>query len=102
VQSLLALVKFGYCLVVVSMLLMLWFSLVRATTDTVSYPPCMFNPLCSCSKSVPDLGIVICHDVPLPRLPPPINSSKVFMLRLQNNGLRSIEPYFLRGTGEWA
>ncbi|XP_069668870.1 chaoptin isoform X2 [Periplaneta americana] len=67
--------------------------------DAVRYPPCVFNPLCSCSKSVPDLGLVFCRDVPLPRLPPPINSSKVFMLHLENNGLRSIEPYFLQGTG---
>lgn len=63
------------------------------------YPPCFFNPLCTCSKAVPDLGIVSCRDVPLPRIPPPINSSKVFMLTLENNGMSYLESHFLEGTG---
>ncbi|KAG8233708.1 hypothetical protein J437_LFUL014312 [Ladona fulva] len=70
-----------------------------AAVATVSYPPCYFNPLCSCSRAVPDLGIVLCRDVPLPRVPPAINESRVFMLHLQRNGLRQLEPYFLFGTG---
>jgi hypothetical protein len=87
-------------LVAVVVLLMIWFSLVGAASDMARYPPCVFNPLCSCSKSVPDLGLVFCRDVPLSRLPPPINRSKVYILHVENNGLRSIEPYFLQGTGE--
>lgn len=67
----------------------------------VEYPPCFFNPLCTCSKAVPDLGIVTCRDVPLPRIPPPINSSKVFMLSLENNGMGYLEPHFLEGTGQF-
>ncbi|KAJ1520527.1 hypothetical protein ONE63_003648 [Megalurothrips usitatus] len=71
-----------------------------STVDrTTQYPPCYFNPLCSCSKSVPDLGIVWCRDVPLPRAPPPLNASKVYMLHLDNNGLRSLDAHFLTGTG---
>nr|CAD7195691.1 unnamed protein product [Timema douglasi] len=95
-----SLVKLGYVLVTVSVLLMIWVSLSQGREmEVVQYPPCVFNPLCSCSKAVPDLGIVYCQDVPLPRIPPPINSSKVFMLHLENIGLRSIEPYFLQATG---
>lgn len=72
---------------------------LSAVDRTTDYPPCFFNPLCSCSKSVPDLGIVWCRDVPLPRAPPPLNASKVFMLHLDNNGLRSLDAHFLTGTG---
>nr|CAD7567857.1 unnamed protein product [Timema californicum] len=96
-----SLVKLGYVLVTVSVLLMIWVSLSQGREmEVVQYPPCVFNPLCSCSKAVPDLGIVYCQDVPLPRIPPPINSSKVFMLHLENIGLRSIEPYFLQATAQ--
>ncbi|XP_067012092.2 chaoptin [Anabrus simplex] len=100
-MSLGAVVKLGYALVVISMLLMMWASMARAreTNTAVTYPPCYFNSLCSCSKAEPDLGIVFCEDVPLPRIPEAINSSKVFMLHLRNNGLWHIEPYFLQGTG---
>ncbi|PSN49296.1 Chaoptin [Blattella germanica] len=88
------LLKLGLCLVVLDVA-----RAAPSNSDTVQYPPCIFNPLCSCSKSVPDFGLVFCRNVPLPRLPPPINSSKVFMLHMENNGLRSVEPYFLQGTG---
>jgi len=98
-QGLLVLVKCGHYLVSVLMLLM-WLSLVGAVTDMLQYPPCVFNPLCTCSKSVPDLGIVLCLNVPLLRLPPLMNSSKAFMLHLENNGLRYIEPCALLGTGK--
>lgn len=67
--------------------------------DSVRDPPCYFNPLCSCSKAVPDLGIVRCQDVLLSNIPPSINSSKVFMLQLHNVGLRTISPIFLQNTG---
>ncbi|XP_054257339.1 chaoptin-like, partial [Macrosteles quadrilineatus] len=97
--------QIGYMIIVVSVLLMVWASMIGATHQVthhhrdVDYPPCVFNPLCTCSKAVPDLGIVTCRDVPLPRIPPPINSSKVFMLSLDNNGLNYLEPHFLEGTG---
>lgn len=74
-------------------------SRLSAVDRTSDYPPCFFNPLCSCSKSVPDLGIVWCRDVPMPRAPPPLNESKVFMLHLDNVGLRSLDAHFLTGTG---
>jgi len=95
----LVLVKYGQCLVSVLMLLM-WLSLVGAVTDMLQYPPCVFNPLCTCSKSVPDLGIVLCFNVPLPHLPPLMNGSKAFILHLENNGLRYIEPCALLGTSK--
>lgn len=67
----------------------------------VSFPPCFFNPLCTCSKVVPDLGHVTCRDVPLARIPRHINNSRVYILELENNGLRHVEPYFLEGTSEY-
>ena len=93
------LVKYGHCLVLVLMLLM-WLSLVGAVTDKLKYPPCVFNPLCTCSRSVSDLGIVLCLNVPLPRFLPQMNGSKASMLHLENNGLRYIEPCALLGTGK--
>lgn len=75
---------------------MIWLSLSSASS---THPPCYFNPLCSCSKAVPDLGVVQCKKVPLPRVPPPLNTSKLFMLRLIDNGLHDVEPYFLQSTG---
>jgi hypothetical protein len=91
--------KYGDCLASVLMLLVR-LSLVGAVSDMVKYPPCVFNPLCPCSKAVSDLGIVLCLNVPLPRLPPQMNGSKAFMLHLENNGLRYIEPCTLLGTGK--
>jgi Leucine-rich repeat (LRR) protein len=44
---------------------------------------------------------VFCQDVPFLRLPPAINSYKVYQLHLENNGLRSVDPHFLQGTGAW-
>ncbi|KAK0165366.1 hypothetical protein PV328_003884 [Microctonus aethiopoides] len=65
----------------------------------VQYPPCFFNPLCTCSKAIPDLGIVNCENVPMTRIPQAINSSKVFILQFSNNGLRHLQPQFLMNTG---
>ncbi|KAF4526470.1 hypothetical protein B566_EDAN015132 [Ephemera danica] len=45
------------------------------------------------------MGIVSCRDVPLTRMPQALNTSKVFMLRLENNGLTWIEPQLLQATG---
>ncbi|XP_059621285.1 chaoptin [Phlebotomus argentipes] len=65
----------------------------------VVYPPCALNPLCTCSKGVPDLGIVQCRNVPFPAIPRMVNTSKVFMLHMENNELHHIEPYFFQATG---
>ncbi|XP_033217135.1 chaoptin-like isoform X2 [Belonocnema kinseyi] len=94
-----AYLKFGYAIMIVALLLMFWASSIRMHELPVQYPPCFFNPLCTCSKAVPDLGIVSCYNVPMRRIPHPINSSKVFMLQLENNGLRSLQPQFLLNTG---
>ncbi|KAG7188011.1 hypothetical protein KM043_017654 [Ampulex compressa] len=98
-MNLLTLVKVGYTMLIITILLMLWASVARMHELPVQYPPCFFNPLCTCSKAIPDLGIVACYNVPMPRIPQPINSSKVFMLQLENNGLRFLQPQFLINTG---
>ncbi|XP_014217165.1 chaoptin-like isoform X2 [Copidosoma floridanum] len=109
--DLITFLKIGYVAIIFTMILMFWASTVRLhemhgsnyRSDSwqlpVQYPPCFFNPLCTCSKVIPDLGIVTCYNVPMPRIPYHINSSKVFMLQLENNGLRSIQPHFLMNTG---
>ncbi|EFN76362.1 Chaoptin [Harpegnathos saltator] len=86
-------------MLIITLLLMLWASVARMHELPVQYPPCFFNPLCTCSKAIPDLGIVACYNVPMPRIPQPINSSKVFMLQLENNGLRFLQPQYLINTG---
>nr|XP_023026888.1 chaoptin [Leptinotarsa decemlineata] len=96
----LQIMKFGYAIVIGAFILMMWISMLESKEiESVHYPPCFFNPLCSCSKSVPDLGIVRCQDVHLPRIPETVNISKVFMLHLENNKLRTLEPFFLQSTG---
>ncbi|XP_015593421.1 chaoptin isoform X2 [Cephus cinctus] len=92
-------VKLGYVMLIITLILMFWASMVRMHEIPVQYPPCFFNPLCTCSKAIPDLGIVTCNNVPMTRIPQPINSSKIFMLQLENNGLRSLQPQFLLNTG---
>ncbi|EFN73031.1 Chaoptin [Camponotus floridanus] len=86
-------------MLIVVLLLMMWASVVRMHELPIQYPPCFFNPLCTCSKAIPDLGIVACYNVPMPRIPQPINSSKMFMLQLENNGLRFLQPQHLMNTG---
>ncbi|XP_075975754.1 leucine rich repeat containing G protein-coupled receptor chaoptin isoform X2 [Anticarsia gemmatalis] len=96
-----AIIKFGYALVVVTLLLMIWASLSRALelhVDT-GHPPCLFQALCTCSKPAGDLGIVTCNHVPILRVPATINSSKVFMLQLTGNKIRDLEPQFFQATG---
>lgn len=79
---------------------MVWIHLIETKIiDEVDYPPCNFNPLCTCSKVIPDLGIVRCKDIHLSHIPNTINNSKVFMLHMENNGLRHIEPFFFQNTG---
>lgn len=95
--------KFGYFLMTVTILLMVWCSYARAATreiEQVHYPPCSFNPLCSCSKPAPDLGIVQCRNVPFPSIPNSVNTSKVFMLHMERTGLRELESYFFQATGK--
>ncbi|XP_058444042.1 chaoptin [Malaya genurostris] len=89
----------GYTLIVVTVGIMIWASLAGAREIDVSqHPPCFFNALCSCSKSSPDLGVVDCRNVHFPAIPKVINSSKLFMLRMDNTGLREIDPYFFQAT----
>ncbi|XP_015178176.1 PREDICTED: chaoptin-like isoform X2 [Polistes dominula] len=99
IMNLFTFMKLGYAMLIVTLLLMFWTSMARMHELPVQYPPCFFNPLCTCSKAIPDLGIVSCYNVPMPRIPQPINSSKVFMLQLENNGLMFLQPQFLINTG---
>lgn len=62
-------------------------------------PPCVFNPLCTCSKPHPDLGQVSCTSAPFSVVPPSINSSAIYILVLNRNGLRKIEDRSFFGTG---
>ncbi|XP_043212117.1 chaoptin-like [Amphibalanus amphitrite] len=55
------------------------------------YPPCQFNPQCSCSNSGPDLGLVECDGVRMVHVPTAINTTKVFSLTLRDNGLGEID-----------
>ncbi|KAG5318298.1 CHAO protein, partial [Pseudoatta argentina] len=98
-QKLFTLVKVAYAMLVITLLLMMWASMARMHELPVHYPPCFFNPLCTCSKAMPDLGRVACYSVPMPRIPQPINSSKMYMLQLENNGLRFLQPQYLMNTG---
>lgn len=94
--------RFGYVLIIVTVMLMIWSSYVRADnrqSDPIKYSSCPFNPLCTCSKPGPDLGIVQCLNVPFPSIPDSVNSSKVFTLHIENTGLRELEPYFFQATG---
>lgn len=96
--------RFGYFLMTVTILLMVWCSYARAANreiEQIRYPPCSFNPLCSCSKPAPDLGIVQCRNVPFPSIPNSVNTSKVFMLHMERTGLRELEPYFFQATGNY-
>lgn len=96
--------RFGYILMTVTILLMVWCSFARAASreihEQIHDPPCSFNPLCSCSKPAPDLGIVQCRNVPFASIPNSVNTSKVFMLRMERTGLRELEPYFFQATGK--
>ncbi|CAD6994601.1 chaoptin isoform X1 [Ceratitis capitata] len=96
--------KFGYAFLIITLMIMIWMSLARASMhmyemDDTRYPPCTQNALCTCSKSAPDLGIVHCKNIPFPALPKMVNESKVFSLHMENTGLREIESYFLQSTG---
>lgn len=80
---------------------MIWVSLSGSSEiHASSFLPCHFNPLCSCYKAVTELGIVQCINIPLPRIPEIINSSKVIALYMKNNGLDVLEPHFLQSTGK--
>lgn len=76
--------RFGYAVLFFSLALMIWASLARAAiyreVVEMRYPPCMYNPLCTCSKSSTDLGIVYCRNVPFPALPKMVNQSKVIVI----------------------
>jgi len=96
-------IHIGYTLMVFALLLMLWTSSTGAEGFSQDYPPCTFNPLCSCthqSYSYDSLGEVQCVDVYFPRIPQAINQSRLTTLHLKNNNLDSIEPFFLVNTGK--
>ncbi|KAK6644340.1 hypothetical protein RUM43_000607 [Polyplax serrata] len=75
------------------------FNSLTAANEENHDPPCFFNPLCLCSKSYPDLGRVTCKDVLLLSIPHQINSSKLYFLHLENNGLKYLESRFFTRTG---
>lgn len=77
--------RFGYALVVVTILLMIWASSIGAhVVEPHKHPPCLFSALCSCSKAFPnDLGVIQCRNVPYPAIPRIVNSSKVCIRSLQ-------------------
>ncbi|XP_041988835.1 chaoptin isoform X3 [Aricia agestis] len=102
-MSLMTLIKFGYALVIVAFLLMMWASLsgvgaLELHVDT-GHPPCLFQALCTCSKPAGDLGIVTCAHVPIFRVPAAVNSSKVFTLQLTDNHIKDLDPQFFQTTG---
>lgn len=92
-------IKFGYFVMFLTLFLMMWASMVGAVDHDQNRNPCSFNPLCTCSKTPPDLGMVECRNVPFAEIPQEINSSKVFSLHIEKTGLQELEPYFLRPTG---
>lgn len=89
---------------VINLLFIIWISSLKAREidyyNGARDSPCYFNPLCTCSKAVPDLGIVRCENTPLFRIPQTINTSKAFMLQLNNVGLRTLQPHFLHSTSK--
>lgn len=86
-----ALIRFGYALVIVTFMLMIWASLAGARDlESTKYPPCLFSPLCTCSKASPnDLGILQCKNVPYPAIPRTVNNSKVIFEINRNCNRRS-------------
>lgn len=89
--------KFGYALVVVTIGLMIWASSVKALKAPDS--PCAFSSLCTCSNGdVDNLGSVKCSNVDFPAIPDAFNTTKVYMLKMENTGLSEIEPFFLQST----
>lgn len=71
------------------MVLMIWASLAGAReAENHKFPPCSFNPLCTCSKAMPDLGIVQCKNVPFSVIPRTVNNSKVGLSPFDNQMCR--------------
>lgn len=89
----------GYIMVFITFFLMMWASLARAIEIDFPRNPCTFNPLCTCSKAPPDLGMVECRKIQFASIPKEVNMSKVFSLHMESTGLRELEAYFLRPTG---
>lgn len=76
-------------------------TMFKAISTEDYHSPCIFNPLCTCSKSGPDLGEVRCHDVPFMQIPKAINESQMFLFSMSNNELRVLTEHSLHGTGTW-
>lgn len=79
--------KFGYAFLTITLIIMIWMSLARASIfsremEETRYPPCTYNVMCTCSKSSTDLGLVFCKNVPFPALPRMVNQSKVSSLNV--------------------
>lgn len=64
------------------------------------HPHCLFNSLCTCSKHFPDIGIMRCLNVKLPKIPKVVNNSKIFAIHMENNGLAYIDSYIFQNTGK--
>lgn len=88
-------IRFGYALMIVTIMLMIWASLAGARElENTKYPPCLFSPLCTCSKSSPnDLGIMQCKNVPYPAIPRTVNNSKVMIIII-----RLIMPFKIKSV----
>ncbi|CAM1293446.1 chp (predicted) [Pycnogonum litorale] len=71
------------------------------STGEEYHSPCTFNPLCTCSKSGPDLGEVRCHDIPFTDIPRAVNETQMFVFSMSNNDLRSVSGHSLYGTGTY-
>lgn len=102
-QGIDGLIKLGYSLVIVTFLLMLWASYAGAKEFHGSQTalPCSFNPLCTCSQSAPDLGVVQCRRIPFPAIPRTVNDSKVNPKKFYECMLiaySSVIPLFRRST----
>lgn len=71
--------RFGFALMFITLLLMVWASTTGAREIAVNKndPPCAFSPMCTCSKTGASLGIVQCQNAPFPAIPKLVNSSKV-------------------------
>jgi hypothetical protein len=112
-----AVLRLGYFLLFLTFGLMTWAYMVRADafpflssgplmakgqlgTVLDDYPPCSFNPLCTCSNPGPtDFGIVSCHSVPFGHLPSTLKISRAFVLSMVGNGLTVLENKQLTGAG---
>ncbi len=110
--------RVGYFVLFITMSLMAWAYMIQAQSIAEPliaeplltrghqgnvldvYPPCSFNPLCTCSKPGPtEFGIVACHDVPFGNIPINLNTSRAFFLSMVGNNLQVLDDKRLVGSG---